>query len=222
MNAWGWAFAWGLAACHASRSAATRTAGTPTPDVLYLRTSYDEDPSVYLGRFIEPGTPIGQTDETSAFASECSAFVKAKVVRAGGVLYDEYLQSGATGRLGAQLPGVARVFGACCRRAPGMCSDRIVVEFLKGVGATYVGRRKGRSLNLEVTPSAVVPGLDVHLFPMLEVGSDTAWHRGTTFTQPVYFAFRVGRVRLPPAGPPAYRVEPTHDAPAQRRRRGPR
>ena len=58
------------------------------PATVFLRSAYDMDPTAYLGRFIKAGTPTDQLDESSTFVTECSAFVKPKVVDAGEVFYD--------------------------------------------------------------------------------------------------------------------------------------
>ncbi len=195
------------------------------PATVFLRSAYDMDPSSYLGRFVKAGTPPGQLDESSTFVTECSAFVKPKIVDAGEVFYDEFFNASVAARVSAGIQSIASVsaeassagvmrakytlyqkmqgeitdpagFNACCKKAPDMCSDRYIAEFLKGAGATYVGTQKDKKLKVEVTPGSPIPGLDVSVFPKLEVDTEMAWYRGTTFSKPVYFAFKTSEVNL--------------------------
>lgn len=201
-----------------------KPAVTP-PATVFLRSAYDMDPSAYLGRFVKAGTPPDQLDESSTFVTECSAYVKPKLVDAGEVFYDEYFNASAAAKVSAGIQSIASVsaeagssglmrakytlhqkmqgviedpagFNACCKKAPDMCSDRYVAEFLKGAGATYVGTQKDKKMKVEVTPGSPIPGLDLSVFPKLEVDTEMAWYRGTTFTKPVYFAFKTSQVNV--------------------------
>jgi hypothetical protein len=59
-----------------------------------------------------------------------------------------------------------------------------------------VGTQKDKKLKIETTPGSPIPGLDNVIFPQVEVGTEMAWYRGTTFTKPVYFAFKTSQVNL--------------------------
>ena len=195
------------------------------PATVFLRSAYDMDPSAYLGRFVKAGTPVDQLDESSTFVTECSAYVKPKLVDAGEVFYDEFFNASTAAKLSAGIQNIGSVsasvgsagvmrakytlyqkmqgviedaagFNACCKKAPDMCSDRYVAEFLKGSGATYVGTQKEKKLKVGVEVGLPIPGLDVNVFPKVEVDTDMAWYRGTTFTKPVYFAFKTSQVNV--------------------------
>ena len=51
---------------------------------FYIRTSFDKDPSMYLGRFILDGSSL--TDETIARKSQCTEFISIRYIDAGNVL----------------------------------------------------------------------------------------------------------------------------------------
>jgi hypothetical protein len=195
-------------------------------ETVFLRKAYDTDPTVHLGRFIKAGTATADIDESSTFVTECSAYVKPKVVDAGEVFYEEFFNASAAARLSAGIQKVASLsaeagasstmkarytlykvmqgevtdpagFTACCAKGPEMCSDRYVAEFLMGTGATYVGALKDKKLKVDTTPGTAIPGLDPAVFPLVEVGADMAWFRGTTFNKPVYFAFKTAQTNGP-------------------------
>ncbi len=79
---------------------------TPPAQSVFLRASFDADPSPYLGRFLPDGLAGEATDENQAAATRCSRYVKTEVVPASGS-FDETLNSalGVSASLGfEQLP----------------------------------------------------------------------------------------------------------------------
>jgi hypothetical protein len=76
---------------------------TPPRQSVYLRASFDADPSAAIGRFLPDDLAADAVDENQAATTRCSRFVKYKVVPASGS-YDETLNSsvGVSGSLGFQ------------------------------------------------------------------------------------------------------------------------
>ena len=178
---------------------------------VYLRTSFDTDPSDYLGRFLPED--LDELDESSGMALACSAHISWRFVDGGGVQTAEVLHasSGVRARLGVPLVGhaeggasgqrAARVtytltgkmmstiddpaaFAACCKAQPDQCTDRMVGEFIQGTGAVYLQASQGADLEAELhDPRALVDG-------ELTVSHGVAWRRAAVFDNPVYFAFK--------------------------------
>lgn len=179
---------------------------SPRKDV-FIRAGFDTDPSVYIGRFIDPTQP----DRDSA-ASEltCSSFVTPRVVGGGGVTTSEYfsVSSAVAGGLGvppffrsdgsAERDVLLRVeytlthkmqheindaagFEACCLSAPDQCGAQFVGEFWEGTGQVYysVGTRS----ELEAR------GISPEMTADLEMKGGRYWGAGVSFPNPVYFAF---------------------------------
>lgn len=190
------------------------------PSNVFIRNSLDADPSSYLGRFVKAGITGSAVDEASTFQSQCSSFVKAKIVDGGDVMQDEFfnVSSSVSASLGlskllnfgidtandkvvrvkytlkkkmmSEIPDYAG-FEACCKRAPDQCSDRFIGEFLMGVGAVYFGASSSKNAEAGIKQGLPIPGLNADVFPEIEFGSATSWYRGTTFANPVYFAFKL-------------------------------
>lgn len=59
---------------------------------VYLRASFDDDPSMLIGRFVSDGVATNDIDENRAVQTQCSQFIKYKEVRAAGE-FNEYYQS---------------------------------------------------------------------------------------------------------------------------------
>lgn len=59
---------------------------------VYLRASFDDDPSMFIGRFVSNNVSAGDVDENRAVQTQCSQFIKYKEVRAAGE-FNEYYQS---------------------------------------------------------------------------------------------------------------------------------
>ena len=203
---------------HAKPKKTDTSSFTPASSV-FLRNAYDADPSAYIGRFIKTGTPPGAIDEASTYQSACSAFIKPKVVDGGGVFYDEFFNASLAAKLSAGISRIAEIgvsardssvmrvkytlakkmqsviddpagFKSCCLQAPDQCTDRYIGEFLMGSGAAYVGASSKVGVTAKVEQGLAIPGLDIMVFPQLEISSSMAWFRGTAFPNPVYFAFK--------------------------------
>jgi len=72
---------------------------------VYLRASFDDDPSHFIGRFIASSVEADDVDENRGIQTECSKFVTYKEVNASGT-FDEYYNSSTTvrGGLGISNP----------------------------------------------------------------------------------------------------------------------
>lgn len=179
---------------------------------VYLRNTFDTDPSLYLGRFVPAG--LSDLDESAAMQLVCSKHISYRFIDGGGVAYSENLnvssevgaklgipvvasagvdrQASRTARVEYKLTGkmVAEIrdpeaFAACCKDSPDQCSDRYIGEFIQGVGALY----HEASQSTDVRASATVP--QYATTGSASVGSDSAWKRAAEFESPVYFAFKV-------------------------------
>lgn len=64
-------------------------------DGVYLRASFDDDPSMFIGRFITDGVTGDEIDENRAVQTQCSQFIKYREVRAAGS-FDEYYESSSS------------------------------------------------------------------------------------------------------------------------------
>ena len=64
---------------------------------VFLRASFDDDPSHFIGRFLGSNVGEDDIDENRAVKTECSQFVTYKEVNAAGA-YDEYYNSSTTAR----------------------------------------------------------------------------------------------------------------------------
>jgi hypothetical protein len=188
------------------------------PRSLWLRSTFDTDPSLYIGRFLGDVVTPDRLDESAGQQKSCSRFVKYKTVGGGGVLYDEYYNASTGASISAKIPQIATVsvgaqvdrtvrvkyqidqklvsyiddpdgFQACCMRAPDQCTARYIGEFVSGVGAVYFG--SGRSVGGKVGMDLAISGIDSKIFPSLEVKDARTWERSVVFPQPVYFGFKV-------------------------------
>ena len=75
---------------------------------FHLRASLDDDPSIYMGRFV-PADQLESVDEAAAMTTSCSKFVTHRVVGAGGT-FDSYMKASTSvaASLGLpQIPGVS-------------------------------------------------------------------------------------------------------------------
>lgn len=181
------------------------------PENVFLRSSFDTDPSAYLGRFL-PEDDL-DLDESRGMALACSSLVSWEFIDGGGVQTREVFaaSSGVAARLG--LPPLGEVSGgrhqrrvawveytltgkmvsrvedpaalaACCKDQPDQCTDRMVGEFLQGTGAVFFETAEHRGLGAR----AEAPGVDREASLMREQGVHA--QRMLVFPQPVYFAFK--------------------------------
>jgi hypothetical protein len=183
----------------------------PTSNV-YLRNSFDTDPSSYMGRFVARGAT--DLDEGSAMPLTCSQYVSHRFVEGGGVKFTENMSVSseiaarigvpvvASGRASASRNAEVRVeyvltgkmvaeitdpeaFEACCKQKPDQCTDRFIGEFLQGTGAVYREDTREASISGEGTnPTNGVNGSG-------SASRERSWTQAIEFPNPVYFAFKV-------------------------------
>jgi hypothetical protein len=200
-----------LAACPKNVPGPQTNSLAPSSNV-YLRNSFDTDPSSYIGRFV----PAGATDldETSAMPLACSKYITHRFIDGGGVRMTEsfnvstevgarldipVVASGKgqgsssrqakveyelTGKMVAEIADVDG-FAACCKAQPDQCSDRYIGEFLEGRGAVYHEAQQSASAGASgLAPASGTSG-------GADFSHDTSWKRAVEFPNPVYFAFKV-------------------------------
>jgi len=187
----------------------------PVPN-LYLRTAFDKDPSMYLGRFIPDG--VEPIDETSARQTQCSKFIKHRYIEAGGRMDQVFTSStGAalnvsippivgvggggkgstyvrgsyefTGKLVAEVPNEdLEAFEECCFKAADLCSQRFIGEFIEGTGGVY--QALGREADGGADVAAMVG--EAGSLP-LDIGAEASrgvmWQRSAQFDK-LYFAMK--------------------------------
>lgn len=188
----------------------------PPPDKsVFLRASFDDDPSPFIGRFLPDTLTTEETDENQAMQTRCSEFITFKEVKAAGS-FDEYYSSARQASLSVGLPGVAsgnvgagsnatvRVryelskkmraevsdqegFDRCCQAAPDQCPDFIIGEFFFGNGEVFQAMGSKAGLDGEQIGAGMSTG-------EVDVKDELVWKRQTRFEE-VYFAFRKQRVR---------------------------
>lgn len=78
---------------------------------VFLRASFDDDPSHFIGRFIASDLGNDDIDENRGLQTECSRFVTYKEVNASGS-FDEYYNSSTSVRGGLGINNPAQVKGA--------------------------------------------------------------------------------------------------------------
>ena len=190
----------------------------PPDKSIFIRASFDQDPSDYLGRFLPAGIATEAIDETAArVSSRCGKYLKAKTVKASGSYEQTFnASSGVKGSLGVQPFGKASAgstgeagllvkytmtekmlvtvadadgFARCCESAPGECGERMIGEFIRGTGSV--------SENAGVDTSAEAGGSYKKVDAELSYKDGFAWKRVSTF-EDAYFAFRT--VAGPQAG----------------------
>lgn len=178
---------------------------------VYLRNSFDTDPSSYLGRFLPPG--LTDLDESAGMPLACSKHVSWRFVDGGGVEYTEVLNvsSHVGARLGVPLVANAKAgaggqaqvrvrykltgkmiaevtdpdaLADCCRAQPDQCTDRMLGEFIQGTGEVFhtASRHAGGGGNA-MSPQGASGGADF--------SHNANWERAAAFPNPVYFAFKV-------------------------------
>jgi hypothetical protein len=179
---------------------------------VYLRNSFDTDPSIYLGRFVPRNA--ADLDEGSAMPLTCTQYVTHRFIEGGGVKITETMSvstevaarigvpvvasaagSGSrtgevkveyvlTGKMVADVTDPA-AFNDCCKAHPDQCTDRFIGEFLQGTGTVY--RQEARTVDVAgkgTDPQSGVSG-------QAAVSHDKQWSQAIEFPNPVYFAFKV-------------------------------
>lgn len=200
-----------LPACALRGGVPSGPSAAPSSNV-FLRNSFDTDPSIYLGRFV-PRSAV-DLDEGSAMPLACTQHVTYRFIEGGGVKITETMSvstqvaarigvpvvasaqgSGSrtgevkveytlTGKMVAEVADPA-AFNECCKAQPDQCTDRFVGEFLQGTGTVY--REEARSVDVGAKgtdPSSGVSGAAA-------VSNEKQWSQAIEFPNPVYFAFKV-------------------------------
>lgn len=194
-----------------------KTPGPQAPSMapssnVYLRNSFDTDPSGYIGRFLPAG--LADLDESSGMTMACSEHISWRFVDGGGVKTSEVLNASTAVSARFGVPLVARgsgsasatrsarvaytltgkmvstvedpaAFAACCKAQPDQCTDRMVGEFLQGTGSVYFEASREAGASGEGTDPSSMAGGDVTF------SHGSAWQRAAEFPNPVYFAFKV-------------------------------
>ena len=202
-----------LLACGPKMPTAQSMSIVPSSSV-YLRNSFDMDPSSYVGRFVTDGDK--SLDEASGMAMSCSKYITHRFVEGGGVRYNEILNvsTNVGARLGVPMigsakgnygsTGVVRVqyeltgkmlsevlepekFRQCCIDYPDQCTRRYIGEFLQGKGVVFTEYTQG----VNAGGNAVDPGSGVEGEVSFSHGKN--WRRGIEFPNPVYFAFKINQ-----------------------------
>jgi len=178
---------------------------------IYLRNSFDTDPSDHLGRFLPDA--LSELDESSGMTLACSEHVSWRFIDGGGVQTTEVLHTssstrarlgasgGAEATAGVEQTRAVRVsytltgkmvsiiedpsaFAACCRSQPDQCSSRMVGEFIQGTGSVDIEIARGRDVEVSGFALGGSPSGGV------SVSHGVAWRRAVEFPRPVYFAFK--------------------------------
>lgn len=182
----------------------------PSPNV-FLRNSFDTDPSSYLGRFMPEG--LLALDESAGMSLACSEHITWRYVDGGGVKYTEFLQASteASARIGVPVfagakgqgssSSIVRVeyeltgkmiaeiddpvaFNACCDSSPDQCTTRYVGEFIQGTGSVYHLSDESLTMDAHGNHPAGVGG-------DMDFERGISWKRAVEFPNPIYFAFKV-------------------------------
>lgn len=178
---------------------------------VFLRNSFDMDPSSYIGRFVPRGEQ--DLDETAAMQLTCSQHISYKFVEAGGVEYSETMavSSEVAAKIGVPLVASGKAsasksttvevkykltgkmigniedpaaFAECCKSEPDQCTDRYVGEFLQGTGSVF----QSSSTNLAAGGQGRSPqGVEGEG----SASHDESVQRVVQFDEPVYFAFKL-------------------------------
>jgi hypothetical protein len=179
---------------------------------IWLRNTYDTDPSIYVGRFLPPG--VTDPDESNTMVLACSKHITARFIDGGGVDYSEDMHVNTQVALRLGLPVVASgsagyeasrtaqarykltgklvaeivdpdAFAACCKEQPDQCTDRFIGEFIQGAGTLHHSATRNLDLAGEGTnPQTGISGEG-------GLSRSAEWQRAAEFPNPVYFAFKV-------------------------------
>lgn len=187
----------------------------------FVRLEFDDDPSVYVGRFVKPGEP--EITESSAMELACSKHITPKVVNVSSPTKEEYFTAASSVAANLSIPPAfsagtagdrsvtllvsytttrkmqyeitdAEAFEACCLAGPNQCTDKFIGEFIMGTGQVYY------SLGSEAEASA--QGLSVTNAGDVKVKDGRYWRSAYTFSSPTYFLFRTSEnIHVPPSMP---------------------
>lgn len=183
----------------------------PVKPSVFVRATFDTDPSGILGAFIPDDVDDGAIDETRAARTRCSEYIKPKRISAGGEVEEVFSATSSAGG-GLGVDGIAKIMGErsqsnalrikysagekmiaqvdttglqqCCAAAPDQCSKRYISSVISGDGRIYVAREKADKAGLEGSGS--VKGVPVSGDVMYKDG--LKWERTTEF-KAQFFAF---------------------------------
>ena len=192
---------------------------------VFLRAAFDDDPSMYIGRFIAEGVSGDAIDENRSVRTSCSQFISYREVRAQGQ-FDEYYNSstsvqasmgvdsnipgGASGQAGVdhQRGTEIRVSYELNRRLIAEIDDydgfmNCCESTVGGCSGYYIGEFWGGTgtvyqvagRSTEVAGGGGGGNAMARGGGDLEVADGWAWRRAMTFDD-VYFAFRVMDVAI--------------------------
>ncbi len=186
----------------------------PTNQTVFLRSSFDDDPSTYLGGMLKNGLKPSEIDETRGFRSRCAKYLKTKVVNSNmmftqvfnaadsvkaslGVAQLGNISGGASSDEGLLVTYKLKRkmlvefededrFHQCCEAAPDQCTEKMVGEFMFGNGtiSQFAGAAEGGSAG------GSYGGVDADI----TIKNGAQWKRVVQFDS-VYFAFRTRDVR---------------------------
>ena len=201
-----------LAGCATKNGIAGQSASLVSSSSLYLRNTFDTDPSTYVGRFVPAG--VTDLDESNTLILACSKHITTRFIDGGGVSFAEDLSVSTqvaarigipvivdasashqssrkaraeyrlTGKIVAEIPD-PEAFAACCKAQPDQCTDRFIGEFIQGTGSLLHEANQETRVDVSgANPSSGVNGGG-------GVGRAADWKRVAEFPDPVYFAFKI-------------------------------
>ncbi len=177
---------------------------------LHLRAAFDNNPSVYVGRFVPAGLSSSELDENRAAKTSCSKFFTAREQTVNQEM-DElvYASSSASASVGVIATGalanaqgasakgsVLRVhyiikkklqldsdpdqLKACCTKNPEDCTGTVIGEFLMGSGEIYQATEASR----DASGNLGIPPVAAKA----SVSDASKWKKVQSFND-TYFAF---------------------------------
>lgn len=207
----------------AAKPGTVPNAGTSLPTMvpasgLYLRNSFDDDPTEYMGGFLMDAKAM--PDETAATKLKCSTYVSYKEGNAGGATKKAYFDVSQSAALtlgfppyvGGKVSGdrnatvlvqyketkkwQARIadpggFANCCATYPDQCREKYIGDFVGGTGGIYIESSKDFQAGVGVN------NMDLALRLKVEDGREFAL--ATVFPNEVAFAFKLKDAPLPNA-----------------------
>lgn len=184
---------------------------------VYLRAVFDADPSTYIGGFVTSEYDRDNLDEAKGMKTQCSPFIKPKVVAASGSMTNSF---DTTRSIRAQI-GIPRVmsaeyehgdqsgvraeytmtermqsviedpegFARCCAQNAGACGEFYISEFTRGSGAVEYNKAAVDSVGASGGTATVQAGGGYEW--------EKAWTQASTF-EDMYFSFRITPVPKAP------------------------
>ncbi len=186
---------------------------------FFMRSSFDTDPSPYLGRFVPEGAL--DLDDAMAMQTACGEHITYREIDAGGVQYDEYFNASTSVSAGLGLPllsslgaggsvgfgykggSIVRVQYTLTRKMVATLEDPEAFAACCEEGAgrctgLYLGEfleGSGKVMHFTadqkgLKASGGAKGVEVGV----EVKDGVQWQRSVTFDNPVFFAFKTTAV----------------------------